>query len=478
MADQDKSNEPDSTASDSLSIVPSKYLYPFALVTTLFALWGFANQYTDPMVKAFGDIFLISGFKSALVQFAFYGGYATMAFPAALVIRKYSFKTGILIGLILYAIGAFLTIPAAYMVTFELFLISYYILTFGLAFLETSANPYILSLGSEETATRRLNLAQAFNPIGSYAGTVVAAAIILPQLQVASFKAAEREAHPEYATTAPAEVDKEIRASLEDFRGTKPEEHLAMQENDLSVVRMPYVIVGLVVIGVLVAFLVSALPDTGQQSEPFALSETVPKLMNFRYLGGVLAQGLYVGAQITVWTFSIHYGVTLLGMSASEAQWYNSTATLVFLVSRFLWTFVLKYISPPLLLASLAACAVVCCLGTVFIQGIAGMYCLIGISACFGVMFPTIYGIALRGLSVNDAKFGSAGLVFSIIGGALIPLVQGTIADMETVSVFGSQLEGVRASYLVPVVCLTYVVAYGLVISATDGRKNPTPESN
>ena len=467
-------NNQTATTDNDQAIVPRRYLYPFVLVTTLFALWGFANQYTDPMVKAFGDIFLISGFKSALVQFAFYGGYATMAFPAALVIRKYSFKTGILIGLVLYAVGAFLTIPAAYLVTFELFLISYYILTFGLAFLETSANPYILSLGSEETATRRLNLAQAFNPIGSYAGTIVAAAIILPQLQVAAFKKAERAEHPEYATTAPAEVDREIRAALEEFRDTKPDEHLAMQENDLGVVRLPYIVVGLVVIGVLVAFLVSSLPDTGQHSEPFALSETVPKLLSFRYLGGVLAQGLYVGAQITVWTFSIHYGVTLLGMSASEAQWYNSSATLVFLISRFLWTFVLKYIRPPMLLASLAACAVACCLGTVFVQGIAGMYCLIGISACFGVMFPTIYGIALRGLSVNDAKFGSAGLVFSIIGGALIPLVQGAIADIETVSIFGTQLEGVRASYLVPVACLSFVVIYGLIIAKTEGKNDPT----
>lgn len=466
-----ESPEPQATT-ESKSIVPKEYLYPFILVTTLFALWGFANQYTDPMVKAFGDIFLISGWRSSLVQFAFYGGYATMAFPAAFIIRKYSFKTGILIGLVLYAVGAFLTIPAAYLVTFELFLISYYILTFGLAFLETSANPYILSLGDPETATRRLNLAQAFNPIGSYTGTIVAAALILPQLQVASFKAAERAAHPEYETMAPSKVDGEIRASLETFRDEKPEEHLAMQENDLGVVRMPYVIVGMVVIGVLVAFLVSKIPDTGQSAEEFSLAETVPKLMTFRYLGGVLAQGLYVGAQITVWTFSIHYGVTLLGMSASEAQWYNSTATLVFLISRFVWTFALKYVKPPVLLASLAALAIACCCGTVFVQGSAGMYCLIGISACFGVMFPTIYGIALKGLTVNDAKFGSAGLVFSILGGALIPMVQGRMVDMESVSLFGATLEGVRASYLVPAACLTFVLAYGLIIAAME-RKTP-----
>lgn len=455
------------------AVVPRKYLFPFILVTTLFALWGFANQYTDPMVKAFGDIFLISGVKSALVQFAFYGGYATMAFPAAFVIRKYSFKTGILIGLILYAIGAFLTIPAAYMLTFELFLVALYILTFGLAFLETSANPYILSLGDQETATRRLNLAQAFNPIGSYVGTIVAAGFILSHLQVAEFKQAERDAHPEYETMAPAEVDGLIRASLEDFRDTEPEEHVAMQENDLGVVRLPYVLVGLVVIGVLIAFVVSPLPDTGQQSEAFNLRETLPHLQSFRYLGGVLAQFFYVGAQVTVWTYSVHYGVIMLQLSASEAQWYNSTATLVFLISRFVWTFALKYVRPPVLLSILALAAASCCLGTTFIEGISGMYALIGISACFGVMFPTIYGLALKGLSVNDAKFGSAGLVAAIAGGALIPLVQGAIVDMESVSVAGVELVGVQASYLVPVACMAYVFLYGVIIAIAESRQTP-----
>lgn len=453
------------------ALVPTEYLYPFVLVTTLFALWGFANNYTDPLVRAFKEIFLISNVESSWVQSAFYGGYATMAIPAALVIRKYSFKTGIIIGLILYAIGALLTIPASMMMTFWMFLVSFYVLTFGLAFLETAANPYILSMGPEETATRRLNLAQAFNPVGTLAGGMVAAQLILPSLQIAEFRADEMASHPEYAEMLPGEVDGQITTALEAFRDTEPENHEALQLHDLEVLRFPYVVIALVVIGVLIAFLISKMPDSGQAAEKVHLSEVLSRLTTFRFLGGVLAQGLYVGAQIMTWTFTIHYGMTLLKLSAAEAQQYNVIATIVFLVSRFVWTYVLRYVNAGTLLASLAAAGIAMCLGAVFIQGLTGMYCLIGVSACFGVMFPTIYGIALDGLSVEDAKLGSAGLIFAIVGGALMPPLQGRIIDGEGMQLAGQALESVRVSYLLPAACLVFVVIYGLIMSRRPGVK-------
>lgn len=447
------------------ALVPSEYLYPFVLVTTLFALWGFANNYTDPLVRAFKEIFLISNVESSWVQSAFYGGYATMAIPAALVIRKYSFKTGIIIGLGLYAIGALMTIPASLMMAFWMFLLSFYILTFGLAFLETAANPYILSMGPEETATRRLNLAQAFNPVGTLAGGIVAGQLILPALQVAEFRDAEMRAHPEYAEMLPNEVDGQITTALEKFRDTEPAQHQALQMHDLEVLRLPYVVIALVVIAVLIAFVVSKMPDSRQATEKVRLADVLKRLATFRYLGGVLAQGLYVGAQIMTWTFTIHYGMTLLNLSAAEAQRYNVVATVVFLVSRFVWTYVLRYVNAGTLLASLAAAGIALCLGAVFVQGFAGMYCLIGVSACLGVMFPTIYGIALDGMPIEDAKLASAGLIFAIVGGALMPPLQGQVIDGGSIQLLGQELESVRASYLLPAACLVFVVIYGLITS-------------
>ncbi|MEM1061488.1 MAG: MFS transporter, partial [Planctomycetota bacterium] len=244
------------------ALIPAEYLYPFVLVTTLFALWGFANNYTDPLVRAFKEIFLISNFESSLVQLAFYGGYGTMAIPAALVIRKYSFKTGIIVGLALYAIGALLTIPASLMMAFWLFLISFYILTFGLAFLETAANPYILSMGPEQSATRRLNFAQAFNPVGTLTGMFVASTLILPYLDVAEFRneyttvevAAEdgttsRVLKPEFEGQLPSVVDGAVGSAMEELRENDPERFSAMQSHDHGVVRLPYVAIAAVVLG-------------------------------------------------------------------------------------------------------------------------------------------------------------------------------------------------------------------------------------
>lgn len=467
MTEQDSSSHSENS---SQGVVPRQFIYPFVLVTTLFALWGFANDVTNPMVKAFKEIFLISNFQSSLVQFAFYGGYATMAIPAALVIRKYSFKTGIIVGLALYATGALLFIPASMSMQFYLLLVAYYILTFGLAFLETSANPYILSMGPEETATRRLNLAQAFNPMGSLIGMFVASQLILPHLEISQFRDNEIAAHPEYESMEPAEVGPLITGALKEFSQSEPAAHQTMQAADLATIRIPYVVIALVVLTVLGTFAVSRMPDTGHTEEKIHLLEVARHLLHFRYVGGVVAQMFYVGAQIMCWTFIIHYGMTLLGLSAAEAQKYNILAMVIFVTSRFVCTFILKYLSPGLLLGTLAIGGMLLTLGTILLQGYTGLYCLVGVSACMSLMFPTIYGIALDGLSIDDAKLGSAGLIFAIVGGALMPPLQGSIIDGDPVTLGSMTLESVRVSFVLPLICFIVVAAYGFLTA----RRNPS----
>lgn len=447
------------------SVVPAAYVGPFILVTSLFALWGFANDITNPLVRAFKEIFLISNAQSSLVQWAFYGGYATMAIPAALVIRKVSYKSGIIIGLLLYAIGAALTIPASLMMEFNVFLVGFYVLTFGLAFLETTANPYILSMGPRSTATQRLNLAQAFNPIGSLTGMVVASMFILPGLEVSDFRQKEIAAHPEYATMLPSEVDGLITKSMEEFAESKPEERKAMMAHDLEVVRTPYVAIALVVLVVLVMFVVAKLPDTGHEEEQIHVVHLLGNLFtNWQYLGGVIAQTFYVGAQIMCWTFVIHYGMTLVGLSAAQAQNYNILAMGIFLGSRFICTFILKYMAPGLLLGLLAIGGGLLTAGAIFLQGMTGLYCLIGVSACMSLMFPTIYGIALNGLTPNDAKLGSAGLIFAIVGGAFMPRYQGALIDGDSMVIAGQTLESVRVSFFLPLICFVVIAIFGFAV--------------
>jgi len=395
-------------------VIPSKFILPFIMVTSLFALWGFANDITNPLVKAFREIFQISNAQSSLVQFAFYGGYATMAIPAAIFIRKFSYRSGIIIGLALYAAGAMLTIPASLVESFNLFLLGFYVLTFGLAFLETTANPYILSMGPEETATRRLNLAQAFNPMGSLTGMFVAMFYIQKQLT-------------------------------------------GERVHDLEIVRMPYTAIGVVVLLVMIAFILTKLPKQGDATGDVHLITTGKRLLkNLNYVEGVVAQAFYVGAQIMVWTFIFHYAEDSLGMPSDQASKYNISAMIIFCSSRFICTFLLKYFSPSKLLMGLAIGGIATTLGAIFISGMTGLYCLVGISACMSLMFPTIYGIALKGLG-DDAKLASAGLIFAIVGGALMPPLQGWIIDFGSVA----GMSATRFSFFLPAICFVIIAAYG-----------------
>ncbi|GAB4170786.1 MAG: L-fucose:H+ symporter permease [Terrimicrobiaceae bacterium] len=428
-------------------VIPRHLLVPFILVTTLFALWGFANDITNPMVAAFKNILLISNFESSLVQFAFYGGYCFMAVPAALLIKKFNYKFGIVTGLGLYAAGCLLFVPSGQLMEFWAFLAAYFVMTCGLAFLETSANPYILSMGEPETATRRLNFAQAFNPLGSITGMFVAKEFILARLNPAG-EAARRE-----------------------IREADPVAFEAIQQADLGVIVGPYLALGVVVILVLVVFLLVRLPGSGGDIDGgLDLVPTLKRLFgNRRYLEGVVAQAFYVGAQIMIWTFIIQYAVNELGLSKEVAQGYNIVAMVIFVCSRFVCTYLLKYVSPGGLLMALAAGGVLLTLGVIFLRGFAGLYALVGISACMSLMFPTIYGIALRGMG-EDAKLASAGLILAIGGGCLMPPLQGAIMDLPAFELGTFVLSSTRASFVLPLACFLVIAHFGWRTSAVHDR--------
>ncbi|MDR2848397.1 MAG: L-fucose:H+ symporter permease, partial [Bacteroidales bacterium] len=287
-----------------IPVVPRSLIFPFILVTSLFALWGFANDITNPMVAAFKNILLITNFESSLVQFAFYGGYCLMAIPAAIFIKKFDYKTGILVGLGLYSAGCLLFIPAGNAMAFWAFLIAYFVMTCGLAFLETTSNPFILSMGAEETATRRLNLSQAFNPMGSLTGMLIAKEFILARLNPAT--EAERIA----------------------LGSSDPEALTKIQQADLSIVSGPYLMLGVVVLVFFVIFAISRLPKVvATDSKSSSTSAIVKRLLgNPLYVRSVIAQTFYVGVQIMVWTFIIQYAEKELGMSKATAQGYNMIA--------------------------------------------------------------------------------------------------------------------------------------------------------
>lgn len=422
------------------ALVPRKYLTPFILVTSLFALWGFANDITNPMVAAFQTVMELSAAKASMVQLAFYGGYATMAIPAALFIKKYSYKSGILLGLGLYASGAFLFIPAAEYQQFSYFCISLYVLTFGLAFLETTANPYILSLGSKQTSTQRLNLAQAFNPVGSLSGMAVASLIILPNL---------------------------ISDQQRDASGKLIFEHLDVAEkasirvHDLAVIRDPYVALGLVVLAIFIIIALVKMPHTDNKGEKISSAQTLKRLVgNAEYRCGVLAQMFYVAAQIMVWTFIIQYADNL-GINKASAQNYNILAMSLALAFRFIGTWIMTYVRPARLLTIFGIGASICTTGTIFIEGMCGLYCLVAISAFMSIMFPSIYGIALERVDQRDTSLGAAFLVMAIVGGALMPPLQGAIIDCGRVG----GMAAVNVSFVLPLLCFIVVTAYGLYTS-------------
>ncbi len=424
-----------------LEVVPKKVLVPFILVTSLFTLWGFANAVTDPMVQAFKKVLELSNSQAAWVQMAFYGGYFCMALPAAMFMRKYSYKTCILIGLGLYAIGALLFYPAALSEKFWFFCLGLYVLTFGLAFLETAANPYALALGPKETATQRLNLAQAFNPVGLILGLLIAQQFVLKKLK---------------------------SDDIVDFSSLDEASKILIKTSDLLVIRDPYVILGLVLIVVFILFAIIKMPQSKDESAMPNIRNTFSSLAKDKnYIFGLLAQVLYVGAQIMCWTYIYQYAEGL-GIDGVSAGYYQMAAFVLFTIGRAIGTYLLRFMNSGKLLMYFALSAIAFVLGTIFINGSIGLYSLVGISFCMSLMFPTIYGIALGNLTEEQSKVGSAGLVMAIVGGALLPKLQGIIIDFGGNGVSDILILGVSEvnfSFVLPLLCFIYIAWYGMNIS-------------
>lgn len=424
------------------ALVPKTLLLPFILITSLFALWGFANDITNPMVAAFKRVLELNNTQASWVQLAFYGGYFTMALPAAFFIKKYSYKTGVLLGLGLYAFGAILFYPAAAWESYGFFLTALYILTFGLAFLETTANPYILSMGPEATATQRLNLAQAFNPMGALAGLFVAKTFILNSLQSNN---TDENGQLLYDT-----LDEASKALV--------------RSNDLMVIRNPYVILGLVVLAILVVISLVKMPENKDSHGKVDFGPTMKRLVkNRNFVEGTLAQMFYVGAQIMVWTYIYQYAESI-GITTYDAVNYAYASLGVFLVGRWVCTALLRVLPAARLLSGFAILAMAFTLGAIFLPGMTGLYSLVGISFAMSLMFPTIYGIALEGLG-EDSKFAAAFLVMAIVGGAIMPTLQGMVLDIGGTGYTDVIILGVpevNFSFSLPLICFLMVWLFAI----------------
>jgi FHS family L-fucose permease-like MFS transporter len=376
----------------------------------------------------------MSDSQTALIQVVFYGaGYGLLAIPAAIFIKKYTYKAGVLLGLGLYILGALLFYPAKLTAEFYYFLAALWILSGGLSILETAANPYIIAMGPEETGTRRLNFAQSFNPLGSILGVILSKLFILSRLNSAN--ATERAA-------------------------MKIEELQVIQSGELDAVTTTYVIVGLILLITWILIAVNkSMPKASDTSGPLNLGPTFKRLVHNRhYMWGVVAQFFYVGAQIGVWSFTIRYVMQEMHLNEADASSYYIAALILFTASRFICTWLMKYISPGNLLAILSALAIVFCLIVIFVGGFAGAYALVGISGCMSLMFPTIFGLAVRGLG-DDTKIGGSGIIMAILGGAVVTQLQGIVSDVT---------QSINLAYFVPLICFVIIAYYGAVACQKD----------
>jgi len=413
-------------------------LIPFILITSLFLLWGLANNMTDTLLAAFKRIMSMTDARTSLIQISCYGlGYFIFALPAAIYIKRFSYKSGVMLGLGLYIIGCLLFLPAKMTGNYFHFLGALWILFGGLSILETASNPYIISMGDPATGTRRLNLAQSFNPLGSILGVVLSQIFILAELNTASAS---------------------DRASM------TAEELQKIQNYELNAVTMTYVSVGILLLVLWLIIFVVKMPRGSDAGSSIDFKPTLARLLkNRNYVMGVIAQFFYVGAQIGVWSFTIRYAMSSLNLEKivlpagktpeQIAATYYVASLILFASSRFVFTFLMKYFKPSSLLAFSSVMAILSTLIVIFGSGMAGVIALVAISGFMSLMFPTIFGQAVVGLG-DDTKIGGSGLIMAILGGAVVTFLQGKVSDIT-----GS----INYSYVVPLICFAVITYYAFI---------------
>ena len=461
-------------AREPVPVVPRAFLSTFVLLTSCFALWGLLNNMTDNLVPAFQKIFRTSQSTAGYVQVSFYGAYSAIAIFASLLIQKKGYRMGVLVGLGVYVVGALLYVPACIAQSFWTYIAGIFVVAGGCAVLETTCNPYVLALGDESTAVRRLNFAQMFNPLGSLAGILLAQQLILANLNPAT--ADER------AAMDPAALDRIVH-------------------DELFWVCVPYVGLCAICAAIWLFFFFSKRSSVDEAKSGKTDFASIFRVLarSPRWYLGVVAQVFYVGVQIAAWTWMNVYCQKELGVSAKDGATYYLVAICAFIVCRWVATFVMKYVDPARLMAVFAACAVMCSLGVMYLPtkvvfAVCGLsfswniVCLVLMSGFMSLMFPTIYGIALGGIDSRAHKIGAAGLIMAIVGGALLtPWMAQIIGDADSVwtrlvpmfdGAWDTNLRlsqaSLRASFVVPVICFAVVGAYAVAFRRR-GRSNPTP---
>jgi MFS transporter, FHS family, L-fucose permease len=427
-----------------LPLIDKDMILPFWLLTSCFIVWGLAQDLTAPLVTAFKGIFTMSTFEASLVQFAYFGAYFCLALPTAFLNQRYGYKVGVLTGLGLAAIGAFGFYPAAKSLTFGFFLIALFIMAAGLSVLETSANPFAIAMGPEGTATRRLNLAQSFNPVGTNLGVLLAAVFVLPKMNPAT--SAQRAAMPH-------------------------DQLVGIQTGELDAIMTPYLGLAIALVVIWVGIFLRKVPrtheDVASDSHHLHFGSTVRRLHhNHHWRYGVLAQFFNVGAQVCTWTYIVLYVKDVVpGGTAVKGAYFLQVSLIIFFISRFVMTWLMGYIRATKLLAIMASIAIVLCLYAAFVPGLSGAVALVAVSACLSLMFPTIYGVALHGLG-EDTKFGAAGLVMAIVGGAIMPPIQGLASDRL----------GTAPAFVVAAICYLGVLVYAIFDLRAHDRFADVPE--
>lgn len=401
----------------------NKYLLPFILVTSLFFFWGFLNNLNPILIPHLRRAFSLNTVQASLVDSAVYFGYFLMAIPAGMIMKKHGYKTGILIGLSLFALGCFLFVPAANTMLYVFFLGALFIVACGLAILETAANPYATILGDPETSTQRLNFAQSFNGLAAFLAPLVGRALILSEKPM---------------------DDVALKAMTDEARN-------AYLLSETSTVKLPYIILGSLILLVAAIFFFTKLPDKKDDQETGKAGFF--HAFHHRHLSwAVVAQFFYVGAQVCIVSFLILYATKAAGITENEAAYYSSAAGLAFMVGRFVGTFLMKYIAPPRLLALYSIACILLCLVTIFGSGMITLYAIIGIAFFMSIMFPTIFALGIQDLG-PDTKAGSSLIIMSIVGGAILPPLLGLIAD---------KTDNIQYGYIVPMIGFVVVLFFGL----------------